>query len=413
MGRTVCRSRNFLLLWQSQFVGDLGGNVSAFALPAMLVLTVRATPLQVGALEALTTGMIPLCALGAGIVADRCRHRPLLVAANVVRLTALATIPLAFLHGIPPLWLFFAVAAIVAGASSVFDTAYAAFVPSVVGAAALAEGTAKLSMGTSAAEAAGAGIGGALVTLAGAPFALLVNVATFAFSAASLAAIRVDDAPRARGASLGGDLRDGIAVVLREPMLRAATLSNALAYFGGGTAAAVSTVFVYREAHLTPLALAIVMTCGNAGALAAWSAARIARRAGVERTMASAHVAAGVGNALLPLFAAMVPLAALFASRLMLTASGPLFGVNDATLRASLVPAHLLGRATATARTIVWGALPAGALLGGYLGGHIGLGATMLLGAAINASAAAILLVPRATRPRRARSLAAQLVTVG
>jgi len=396
MGRQVCRSRNFLLLWQSQFIGDLGGNVSGIAVPATIILSMHATPFQVGALDALSSGMIPLCAIGAGLVADRVRRRPLLIGANIVRLCALLAIPVAFACGAPPLWLFFAVAALVASASSLFDTAYAAFVPHVVGEATIAESTAKLTMGSSLAEATGTGIAGALVTAVGAPCVILVNVATFVYSTIALAAIRVDEPTPAGGRErldLRSELRAGIVAVLGQPALRSATLSNAVAHFGGGMAAAVATVYLYRDLHVSPLGFGLVMGLANAGALAAFYAVRIANRFGMRGTLSGAHLVAALGNATLPLLAGMFPLVALFASRLLLTAAGPVFAVNDANLRVALVPDALRGRASATARTVVWSALPAGLLAGGALGGSIGLAPTMFAGAALTALASFVVRV--------------------
>jgi MFS family permease len=390
MGPQVCASRNFLLLWQSQFVGDFGGNVSSIAVPAAVVLSMHATTMQVGALDAVSSGMIPLCAIGAGVIADRVRRKPLLLGANLVRLAALLSIPLAFAVGHLSIAWFFAVAAVVAGASSLFDTAYAAYVPHVVGEAAVADTNAKLTMGSSLAEAAGSGVAGALVMAVGAPFVIAINVLTFVYATVALAAIRIVEpqpVQRISGARPGRDVWDGIAVVLRQPALRVATLSNALAHFGGGMAAAVATVYVYRDIHLSPLGLGLVMGIANTGALAAWSAVRLADRFGVRRTLAGAHVVSAMGKAMLPLFAGMFPLVALSASRLLLTAAGPVFAVTDANLRLALVPDALRGRATATARTIVWSALPLGSLAGGALGGWIGLSTTMLYGAAFTALA--------------------------
>jgi MFS family permease len=247
MERRFSRSRNFMLLRLGQFVGDLGGNFSAIALPATIVLSMNATPMQIGALDAVSSGMIPLCAAAAGIVADRMNRRPLLIASNLVRLVALLLIPLAFALGHPPMWLFFAVAAVVAAASSLFDSAYAGFVPCVVGEANIAAATSKLAMGGSLAEAAGSGLGGALVTVIGAPLVLLLNVFTFVCATATIAGMRVDE-PASRdnsaGTSLWSDIGAGIAVVLAHPVLRRVTFSNAVAHFGGGMAAAVATIYI-------------------------------------------------------------------------------------------------------------------------------------------------------------------------
>jgi MFS family permease len=387
-----------MLLRLGQFVGDLGGSFSAIALPATIVLGMNATPMQIGALDAVSSGMIPLCAAAAGIVADRVRRRPLLIASNLVRLVALLLIPLGFALGHPPLWLFFAVAAVVAAASSVFDSAYAAFVPCVVGESNIAAATSKLAMGGSLAELAGTGLGGALVMIIGAPLVLFLNVVTFVCATATLAGMRVDEGSarmQSAGASLRSDIAAGIGVVLAHPVLRRVTLSNAVAHFGGGMAAAVATIYIYRDLHLSPMALGIVMGLANVGAAAAWYADAIAERFGMRSTLAGAHLVSAAGKAMLPLLAGMFPLVALLASRMLLTAAGPVFAVNDASLRLSIVPDGLRGRATATARTIVWAALPAGSLAGGFLGGHIGLAATMFAGAITTACAALLLQSPK------------------
>ena len=391
------RSRNFLFLRLGQFVADLGGNLSAVAMPAMIILALQATPFQIGALEAIATGMIPLTAAVAGVVADRVRGRRLLIFANLVRIVAIACIPVAYVTGFTPIWLFFVIAAVTASASSFFDAAYATFVPLVVGERQIGAGTAQLAVGMSVAEAAGTGLGGALVALVGAPVVVLLNAATFVFSTLMIAITRVHVVPAAPCAptSFLGDARDGVRAIFAHAVLRSVTLSNAVAHFGGGMAAAVGTAFIYRNLHLSPETLGIVLGCANAGALAAWHAASIAQRIGLRRTFAGAHVVSALGNAVLPLLAGLFPLVGLAASRLLLTASGPVFAVNDTTVRLSVVAPELRGRATATARTIVWSALPAGSLIGGACGSLFGLSQTMIAGAVITAAAAAIVHWPR------------------
>lgn len=393
MEQRFSRSRNFVLLRSGQFIGDLGGNFSTIAVPAVVVLAMHATPMQIGALNALASGMVPLCASAAGVVADRMRRRPLLIATNIVRLAAILLIPLAFVIGHPPLWLFFAVAAILAAASSLFDSAYAAFVPRLVGEANVGPATSKLAMGSSVAEAAGTGIAGALVMALGGPIVIALNAATFVVSTMTLIAIRLDEPEpvRPERPSLCGELWAGLTVVLEHSVLRRVTVSNAVAHFGGGMATAVGTIYLYRDVHMAPVALGFVMGIANVGALAAWRANWFAVRFGMRRTLAGSHLVSAAGTAALPLLAATFPIVALCTSRVLKTAAGPMFAVNEASVRAALVPDELRGRAAATARTIVWTALPAGSLAGGYLGGHIGLVATMAAGASITACAALFL----------------------
>lgn len=64
----------------------------------------------------------------------------------------------------------------------------------------------------------------------------------------------------------------------------------------------------------------------------------------------------------------------------LLTGLGfPLYGVPQRTLRQALVPEYLLGRVTATWRTLVIGCQTFGALLGGVLGTAAGLRPTLVI----------------------------------
>ena len=59
-----------------------------------------------------------------------------------------------------------------------------------------------------------------------------------------------------------------------------------------------------------------------------------------------------------------------------------LYNINAASLAQTITPGHLLGRVNASRLFLAWGALPLGALLGGYLGQAIGLRPTVLLAGA-------------------------------
>jgi hypothetical protein len=55
------------------------------------------------------------------------------------------------------------------------------------------------------------------------------------------------------------------------------------------------------------------------------------------------------------------------------------YNIAQVSFRQRLTPDHLLGRANATIRFLVWGVMPIGALLGGVLGELIGVRTTLLV----------------------------------
>jgi hypothetical protein len=196
-----------------------------------------------------------------------------------------------------------------------------------------------MSMGSSGAEAAGASIGGFAVSALGAPMSIGFNALTHFISAFALARI-------------------------------------------------ACYIFLYRQLHFSPLVLGIVLGTANLGIGGAFFARRLAGGLGFRRTLTLSIALAGTANLLVPLFAAAWPIVTIFIMRLLLTLCGQIFEVNQQTIRVSRVPPELLGRMSATNRTLVWGMLPLGALVGGYLGSALGIVPTMLVGGSIALGAA-------------------------
>src|ERR671937_1408279 len=90
------RQRNFVRFWAAQTVSVFGDQVSLLALPLAAVLTLDASPGEMGLLTAL--GWLPhlLFSLFAGVWIDRQgRRRRIMIAADVGRAAILASVPVA------------------------------------------------------------------------------------------------------------------------------------------------------------------------------------------------------------------------------------------------------------------------------------------------------------------------------
>jgi predicted MFS family arabinose efflux permease len=61
----------------------------------------------------------------------------------------------------------------------------------------------------------------------------------------------------------------------------------------------------------------------------------------------------------------------------------PIYNINQVSLRQIITPNRLQGRMNATMRTIVWGTIPAGSLLGGILCTSLGIIPTLVIGALV------------------------------
>ncbi|HEX5547701.1 MAG TPA: MFS transporter, partial [Ktedonobacterales bacterium] len=192
---SLWRHPDFLKLWAGQSVSLFGSLLTQFALPLLAALMLGAGAGQMALLAAAEVAPGLLLGFVAGVWVDRLRRRPLLIAADMGRALALASIPLAAVLGALRIEQLYVVAVLVSICTVFFDVAYPSFLPSLLRREELVEGNSKLAASESLAEVSGWSIAGVLVQVAGAPLAILVDAATFVASAVSLVSIRTKEAP--------------------------------------------------------------------------------------------------------------------------------------------------------------------------------------------------------------------------
>ncbi len=379
-------NRDFLRLWAAQTVSFVGSQVTLVALPLTAVLSLQASPAQMGMLRAVELAPALLIGLVAGAWVDRVRRRPILISADIGRALLLGAIPLAAALGILSIGPLYAVAFLVGILTVFFDVAHLSLLPALVPADRLIEGNSKLEVSRSVAMVAGPGFAGLLVQLITAPLAIAVDALSFLVSALFLLRIRTpEQAPAASSSrrNILADVADGLRAVWGQPLLRAMALSLCVFNLFYSMVGAVYVLFVVRELHLTPGVLGLIYAVGSLGfPLGATFAGRAARRWGVGPTIVWG---AGVSDAaflLVPL-AGGAPAAAaaiLIAAQMLATLAGPMTAINQLSLRQAITPMHILGRVNATMRVISLGAAPLGALLAGGLGSQLGLRPTLAIG---------------------------------
>lgn len=385
-GRTrLWNNSSFLNLWAAQTVSHFGTQITLVALPLAAALTLDASAGQMGLLAA--AGTLPALVFGllAGVAIDRVRRRPVMIATDVARALVLASVPLAWALGLLRIELLFAVAFLNGILTLLFDVAYVAFMPTIVPRDDLVEGNAKLEGSASTAQVAGPGLGGILVGVLSAPVALLIDAVSYLASALLLARVPSDeplpDRP-ARG-SLRRDVGEGLRVVWSDARLRAILLSAATVNLFGYVFMAVYVLYMLNDLGFSATQVGLVFSIGGIGAVVgAVLAGPLSRRLGIGRTII-------LGRALFGIFALLVPLAVtvprleapmVLAAELLQWLALVIAIVNEISLRQTLVPERLLGRATATFRFIGGGMIPIGSLLGGLLGELIGLRETLVVG---------------------------------
>src|SRR5205809_6184994 len=89
------RNPEFMKLWTSLTITSFGAQVTNLALPLTAAVMLQATPFQMGVLVALETLPFALVSLHAGVLLDRVRKLPIVIAADFGRGVALLAIPVA------------------------------------------------------------------------------------------------------------------------------------------------------------------------------------------------------------------------------------------------------------------------------------------------------------------------------
>ena len=187
---------DFVKLWVGQTISRVGSVVTRTAVPLVALLVLGAGPFEMALIIVSQSLAVLLVGFFAGAWVDRLRRRPLLIAADAVRALLLFSIPAAYLAHALSLWQLYVVVFLEGCLGVLFDAAYPAYVPSLIGVERLVEGNSKLAASSSLAEIGGPGLAGGLVQLIGAPFAILVDAASYIVSVLSLGLIRSPEPPR-------------------------------------------------------------------------------------------------------------------------------------------------------------------------------------------------------------------------
>lgn len=179
------RHHDIRLLWMAKVSSEIGDWSARLAL-AYLVLERTRSPFATAAVTAVS--LAPWLGLGQVLstLADRFSHRSVMVVSDLVRVVVfllVAWVPM-------PVWTLFVLVFVAAASSPPFEAARSAALPDLAGPEHYGNALMLFNATYQAGLLIGYAAGGGLVAVAGTSWALTVNAATFAFSAALIAAMR-------------------------------------------------------------------------------------------------------------------------------------------------------------------------------------------------------------------------------
>ncbi len=396
---SLWRHSAFMTFWVGQSVSMLGTELTGLALPLTAVLILKATPAEMGVLNALQTLPFLLVSLFVGVWADRLRRRSILMGADIGRALLLGAIPLALVLGVLSLPLMFVLTFAFGVLTVFFDVTYNSYIPLLVGRTQVIEANSKLETSRSVARIVGPGLAGVIVQLLTAPVALLFDAVSFVVSGISLALVHTDEAlpPKPEGRRpIGPEIAEGLRVVFGNRLLWTIAAATGMSNFFGAVCGALTVLYLSEELKVSPELMGVIFAAGAPGALiGVLLTRRITQRFGLGPTIIGSMLGIVVGDLLMPLASGspLVIAAFFIASVALVGFSGVIYGVNTASLRQLVTPNRLLGRMNASMRFFTWGSIPLGSLVGGALGEAIGLRSTLYVGAVCGLFAVLWLLV--------------------
>ncbi len=379
------RHLDFRRLWIGETVSQFGTMISELALPLVAILVVHASTFQVGLLSAFQTVAFAVVSLPAGAWVERMRFRHVLIVNDLIRAGALASIPATRIAGVLTIWQLYAVALVMGVSTVFFDVAYQSYLPRLIGRAQLVDGNAKLQASESVSQLAGPSAGGLLIQALSAPFAVLIDAASFVWSAAWVTTIRFREPrpERTQDRHLRREIREGLRFVTGNPMLRAIAICTGSSNLFSSMSMAVFYVLLARDLRVSPGIIGLITSAAAIGGLAgALTAARFARRVGQGPAIWISQAATGPLAFAAPFVRHNWTLVVLAAAMAGVSFGIVVYNITQVSFRQGLCPPAMLGRMNATMRFLVWGTMPVGSLLGGVLGTTIGVRETLFAAAA-------------------------------
>jgi MFS family permease len=363
-------------LWVSILISSFGAQITLLALPLTAAVLLHASPTQMGLLTFMEIIPYVILSLPSGVWLDRVRKLPVYVFGEIAISVAVASVPLAWWLNILNMnWLYF-IGFVIGAVNTTAGTAAQIVLTQIVPRERLIEAYAKNALATSGSEVAGPATAGALIKLLGAPLALLADAVFLITSAAILRKIHINEVREpAKEGQFWKDLKEGLNFVANNKILVALAFTVGAWQLSYNAALVVQILFATRILGLSEHAVGLSYVCMGIGTvLASMVGNRVSKKLGPGTSLVVGVAISGLGWGLL----AIAPSNSwgIFAFGIMLSLfsiGGVFIFINFLALRQAVTPEHMLGRMTSTMRWLILIPAGPGALLGGWLGEHLGL----------------------------------------
>jgi MFS family permease len=396
---SLWRQRDFVKIWSAATVSVVGSQITIIAVPFIALTMLGAGVFQVSLLTAVEMLPFLLFTLPAGAWLDRVRRRPVMIAADIGRGVVLMSIPVAYVVDGLTMTQLYVVAFVTGTLTALFDVADQSYLPALLERGELVDGNANLQISQSLAQIGGPTLGGNLMAVIAAPFAILLDALSYFISGGFISAIKRRETvperrigPSGKPAAIREDIVEGLRYVLGNRYLRPIAACTGTANLFGAALFSIFPVLIWHELRLSPAFYGTVMGLASVGFLAGAALSnRLPARIGLGRTIivsSAFSMPAYLAVALTPGNLSIAGVT-LFAGWFVIGMTQVIYNVAQISLRQAITPPEMQSRMNATMRFIVWGTIPIGSVMGGLLATFVPVRVALVVAAL--ASSAAVL----------------------
>lgn len=378
---------DFSRIWTASLVTNLSDGVLWLAVP-LLAVSLTEDPVLIGMLSALSLLPWLFFAIPIGVLVDRTNRRRALIFGNLIRTIVGLFLSFTISQQIVNIWILFIAVFAIGACEVLVDTTSQSILPQILEKKDFEKGNSRLQISeVIVAQFAGTPLSGFL-------YAIMIAL-PFYFSTTGflLAAIVISVSPFMRNLNSNSDAdvqedRLGLLADVKFAMLYIRNNSQILSIvvittslgFLFSLSNAIMPLFVLKELDVAPSLFGVVLAIQGFGALLGSALApKISALIGRGQSLGIAIVV----TSFMTLFAGISPNVYVFVAVQVVAAFAvSIWNILLMSLYQSLIPTHLYGRIHGARRTLVWGLMPIGSVIGGFIAKG-GLRLPFLLGGVI------------------------------
>ncbi len=379
--------KDFSRIWSASLITNLVDGVLKLSAP-LLAVSLTEDPILIGLLSAL--GLLPwlFFAIPIGALVDRIDKRRALVLGNFGRSALALFVAFSISQEFINIWILLGCVFLFGICEVLVDTTAQSVLPQILDKSNFERGNSRLQISeVIVAQFAGSPLSGFLYAIA---IALPFYFSTTGFFIAALLLalfpfhkdvnpVHEDDEGKDR-LGLIGDIKFALNYLYEDKRIFSIVVITTSIGFFYSLSNAIAPLFILKELNVAPSYFGVVLAIQGVGALAGSVMAPVAsKKLGRGRALALNLFLASI----MIVFTGLAPNAYVFvAISVIIGFTISVWNILLMSLYQSLIPAHLYGRIHGARRTIVWGLMPIGSLVGGVIA-RGGLRLPFLIGGAM------------------------------